>query len=259
MEEIKIAAKAGYDGVEIWMNKLQDHVKKGGKTRDVKTLASDLGIKIEDAICFAQWIVDDPAVRKKGFDQAQREMEMLAEVGCPRMAAPPAGATEVPPIDLLAAAERYAKLLAIGDEMGVVPQLELWGFSTNLHRVGQVLFVASEAAHPKACILNDVYHLYKGGSSYESLQLLDPSGIHIIHMNDYPSLPGREKIDDSYRIFPGDGVAPLTGILKLLHKKNTPIALSLELFNKDYWKADALQVAKKGLEKMKLSVKKALG
>jgi hypothetical protein len=34
--------------------------------------------------------------------------------------------------------------------------------------------------------------------------------------------------------------------------------LSLELFNRDYWKQDALTVAKTGLEKTQASVRKAL-
>jgi hypothetical protein len=58
---------------------------------------------------------------------------------------------------------------------------------------------------------------------------------------------------------PGDGVAPIGKILKMLQSKNTPIVLSLELFNEDYWKKDPMEVAKIGLEKMKISVEKALG
>jgi sugar phosphate isomerase/epimerase len=57
---------------------------------------------------------------------------------------------------------------------------------------------------------------------------------------------------------PGDGVAPMDKILKMLHEKNTPVVLSLELFNEDYWKKDPMEVAKIGLEKMKMVVEKAL-
>ena len=42
--------------------------------------------------------------------------------------APPAGATRKPGLDLMKAAERYRALLELGDEMGVVPQIETWGF-----------------------------------------------------------------------------------------------------------------------------------
>ncbi|MDQ3537085.1 MAG: sugar phosphate isomerase/epimerase, partial [Bacteroidota bacterium] len=54
-------------------------------------------------------------------------------------------------------------ILEIGKNEGVVPHLELWGFSQNLKRLGDVLYVASESGHPDAHILLDIYHLYKGG------------------------------------------------------------------------------------------------
>jgi hypothetical protein len=36
-------------------------------------------------------------------------------------------------------------------------------------------------------------------------------------INDFPKEPPRETIDDSHRLYPRDGVAPLTEILRLLH------------------------------------------
>ena len=258
MGELEIAAKAGYDGIEIWVNTLQDFVKNGGKATDVNKKANDLGIKIENAIGFPQWIVDDDAVRNEAMEQAKREMSLLAEAGCFRMAAPPVGATKEAGLDLNKAAERYKELLKLGDETHVIPQLELWGFSANLHLFGEVLYVAAESGHPKACILPDVYHLYKGGSDFNSLKLINGSAIHMFHMNDYPSEPAKDHIADKDRVYPGDGIAPMNQILKDLNEKNSPIVLSLELFNETYWKQDVMNVAKTGLEKMKQSVEKAL-
>jgi len=258
-EEIQTAAEAGFDGVEIWMNKLQAHLDDGGTTEEIKSLAVDLGIKIENCISFPQWIVDDDQKRTEAYDQARKEMTLLAKVGCTRVAAPPAGATNPPSLNLLEAAKRYRKLLEIGRETGVLPQLELWGFSHNLHLFGEVMYVASEAAHPDACILPDIYHIYKGGSDFESLRMLDPSAIHMFHLNDYPASPSRQDIKDSHRVYPGDGVAPLEKALGLLIDKNKPIVLSLELFNESYYKMNALDAAKEGLDKMKRVVEKAIG
>ena len=78
-------------------------------------------------------------------------------------------------------------------------------------------------------------------------------------MNDFPSDPPREKIDDSYRIYPGDGAAPLSDILRILHETGGQKVLSLELFNRKYWAEDALAVAQAGLEKMKKVVAKVIG
>ena len=70
-------------------------------------------------------------------------------------------------------------------------------------------------------------------------------------MNDFPSDPPREKIDDSYRVFPGDGSGPIAEILTLLRRTGGQKVLSLELFNRTYWGQDPLTVAKAGLAKMK--------
>lgn len=258
VKEIETAAEAGYDGIEVWIPTMQAYLEGGGKLSEVKKRVDDLGIKVEDAIGFAQWIVDDPAVRKAAFEQAKREMDMLAQIGCPRIAAPPAGATQEPGLNLLAAADRYAQLLELGEQMGVMPQLEVWGFSANLHRLGQTTYVAMESGHPKARILPDVYHLYKGGTDFTALQMLSGEVIEVFHMNDYPTNPARETIADKDRVYPGDGVAPLDQILQTLAASGTPKVLSLELFNPEYWKQDPLVVAKTGLEKMKSAVQSAM-
>ena len=69
--------------------------------------------------------------------------------------------------------------------------------------------------------------------------------------------PPREKIDDSYRAYPGDGVAPLAELLQTLHRTGGQKVLSLELFNRKYWSEDALEVAKTGLARMKAVAGKA--
>ena len=258
-KEIEITAKAGYSAIEPWVHKIHDYAKGGGNLKDVRKRLTDLGLTVESAISFFQWIVDDDAERAKGLEQAKRDMDVLAQIGGKRIAAPPAGATREPGLDLINAAERYRVLLELGDQMGVVPQVEVWGFSKNLHRLGQSMFVIIESGHPKACLLPDVFHIYKGGSDFTGLKLLSARAIHVFHLNDYPAEPPRDKIGDRDRVFPGDGIAPLTQILRDLQANGSRAVLSLELFNPTYWKQDPLMVAKTGLAKMKAAVHKALG
>ena len=58
-------------------------------------------------------------------------------------------------------------------------------------------------------------------------------------------------IDILDRVYPGDGVAPLKQIIADLRAMEGTKILSLELFNREYWQQDPLQVARMGLEKMK--------
>ena len=58
-EEARLAARAGYNGFEPWIAELQDYAKRGGSLRDLGKLLADSGLKVESAIGFARWIVDD--------------------------------------------------------------------------------------------------------------------------------------------------------------------------------------------------------
>lgn len=59
----------------------------------------------------------------------QKTLDNVSQLGGKRLAAPPVGATNKPGIDLYAAAQRYRALLIAASSTGVVPQVELWGFS----------------------------------------------------------------------------------------------------------------------------------
>ena len=189
--------------LKIWINGLQKYLEEGGSLKDLKKRVDDLGIRVENSIGFAQWIVDDNDTRAQALEQAKREMDMLAQLGCHRIAAPPAGATNQGGLDLMRAAERFRALVELGVQMDVIPQLEIWGFSKNLYRLSQVLFVAAECGHPKTQILPDVYHLYKGGSDFDGLKLLNGEAVKIFHINDYPAEPQREEVQDKDRNLSG--------------------------------------------------------
>jgi sugar phosphate isomerase/epimerase len=249
-EEVDIAAEAGYQAIEPWIGEIETHQKNGGSLADLKKRISDHGLSVESAIGFAEWAVDDDARRAKGLEQARRDMDLLQKIGGTRIAAPPAGATDVANIDYLKVAERYHALLTLGDHIGIVPQVEVWGFSKTLHRLGQAVLVAAESGHPQACVLPDVYHLYKGGSDFAGLKLLSGASMHVFHMNDYPATPPRQTISDKDRVYPGDGIAPSAEIIQTLRTIGFDGYLSIELFNPEYWQRDPLQVAREALTKM---------
>ncbi len=84
--------------------------------------------------------------------------------------APPVGATDKEyPLNLNEAADRYRALVEIGLARDVIPQIELWEFSKNLATLAEVLYVAAAANHPNACVLLDVYHLYKAAVTSATL------------------------------------------------------------------------------------------
>jgi len=257
--EVEIAAEAGYRGIEPWMRNLRRYVEEGGKLADLKKKIADAGLSVESAMGFPRWIVDDDAQRAEGMEEMKRDMDMLAQIGGLRVAAPPAGAHSATGMDLRVIGERYRAVLELGREIGVVPQLEIWGSAKTMGRLSEAVFVAAEAAHPDACLLLDAYHLYKSGGGFEGLRMVNGRAMHVFHINDYPDDPPRETISDSHRVFPGDGVCPYKQLLGIMHAAGFRGMLSLELFNRDYWKQDPLTVAKTGLEKTRAAVRRAMG
>jgi 2-keto-myo-inositol isomerase len=255
--DLELAARTGYQGVELWVHQLDEYEKSGGTLGDLGKRIQDLGLRIPDAIAFFEWLVNDGGRRAKGLEEARRCMDRLQKIGCARMAAPPAGKVEG--VELMAAAERYRELLVVGDQTGVAPILEVWGFAPVISRLSQAALVAMEAGHPRAAILPDVFHLYKGGSGLDSIRYLSGDSIGIFHMNDYPANPPRQEIRDAQRVFPGDGVAPLRKLFQDLRQIGYRGMLSLELFNPDYYKRPAAEVAREGFQKTRALVQSSLG
>ncbi len=246
---IDIAARAGYECIEVWVGDVKAYTSAGGSLRSLKKLLDDSHVAPVNAIGFATWMTDDEEQRIVGFKQMREEMEMVAQIGCPRIAAPAAGVKNPNP-DLFKAGERYRDLLEMGRQTGVTPQLEIWGSSVFSH-IGQAMMAVAVANDQAGRILPDVYHLFRGNSGFESLKMIDGRLIEIFHMNDYPGDIPREAMEDKDRIYPGDGIAPLKQLISNLKEIGGEQIFSLELFNREYWKLDPLVVARTGLEKMK--------
>lgn len=258
VQEVELAAAAGYDAIEPWIDEIQSYRQGGGSLRDLRRRIADAGLKVPSAIGFARWLADQRSRRARGLEEARRDMELVRRIGGTGIAAPPAGMIKRKGLSPFVAAERYRALLDVGRRAGVVPILELWGFSTCLSRLGEVAMAAIEAGRDDACLLLDVYHIYKGGSDFAGLKAFPGHAVRVLHMNDYPARPSRRRITDAHRVYPGDGIAPLRQVLRDLHATGFRGWLSLELFNREYYKQPAPKVARTGLAKMKAAVRKAI-
>jgi 2-keto-myo-inositol isomerase len=259
LHSIEIAAAAGYDGVELWVRDIHEYLQKGGSVQSLAKFIAAKNLRVENAISFTEWMVDDDTKRSAALITLEKEMQLMAGLGCRRIAAPPAGVKKDQPLDFQKAGARYRDILALGRKYRVMPLLEFWGASGTLYNFGQALAIAAAANDPDARILPDVYHLFRGGSGFDCLNLVSGKVIDIIHINDYPANKPVNEQTDADRVYPGDGAAPLKQILHTLQAMGGTKTLSLELFNKTYWAQDAEAVARTGLQKMKVLVNEIVG
>ncbi len=250
-EQVRVAAAAGFAGIELWVNDLDTYLARGGTLRELRAVIADAGIAVVNAIAFFPWADADDVIRDRGLAQAEREMRMLAELGCVAVAAPPFG--NVASVSLTTMAGHFAHLAELARGVGIEPYLEFWGRAHRLSRLSEALYVAMESGLPDAKLLIDPFHMYTGGSELASLAYLNGANIGIVHVNDYPATPDRERITDAERVFPGAGVAPTHAFAGLLHRAGYRGYLSLELFIAAYHSQNALEVAQRGLAAVQMA------
>ena len=142
-----------------------------------------------------------------------------------------------------------AKSLAEGGRLAGGAKLA--GHSVNLSRLEDALDVLAMLNRPDAAILADVYHTYRGGSSFASYRRLSAALLPILHVNDYPATPPREKLVDADRVWPGDGIAPWKEIFDCLDAVGADPWLSIELFNPAYWRTTPADTLRTGISRVK--------
>ena len=249
--QMRAVASSGFAGYEPWMKDIRA-AKESGTLGEACRIAKDGGVSFVNGIAFGQWVNPDPQVRKNGLEETKRDMALLAEMGCPSIAASMFGVQKPgsPIIPKEAIAERYAVVLDLGREMGVRPLLEYWGHSVNLPRLEDALDVLAMLNRPDAAILADVYHTYRGGGDFAAYRRLSRQTLPVLHVNDYPAQPPRSSLVDTDRVWPGDGVAPWKEICANLAAAGAAPWLSIELFNPAYWRTTPDDTVRTGLVKV---------
>ena len=256
--QIDLVGKAGFDGIELWMRDIVAYVDKGGSLASLKEKLQSRDLVLENIIAFSKWCSDDADERKEALELMRSEMTMIAELGGNYFAAPVQGIEKIDPNKFAEYSKRYADVLQVGDEIGVVPLIELWGMGA-LHKVSDCAKIILDSNHPKAAMLLDFYHVHRGGNDWNTISTLNAAQFPVIHMNDYPGSPAAELLTDADRVLPGEGVCPFEDVLPKLHKAGFRGGLSVELFNKGYWESmDAETLLKKSYDTTRQTIKKAM-
>ncbi|MFQ6130886.1 MAG: sugar phosphate isomerase/epimerase family protein [Armatimonadota bacterium] len=248
-EKVDIVAQAGYQGIELWSNDLAKHVEEGGSLEDLAKRIADLGLEVPNVIGLWGWLPEDREALPQALERARPRIEQAAEAGSKHIAAVPTPDRE--DLDLMWAAECYGRLMEVGDEFGITVAVEFVGFVKGVNRLGKAALIAMESGRRDACIVADTFHMYRGGSDFEGVKLLNGEALAVFHWNDAPAEPPREEQRDQHRVYPGDGILPLVQLLRDLRDIGFHGPLSLELFNRDYWQQPLLEVARTGIRKMR--------
>ena len=251
LRQIEAAAQAGFEGLEIWFDKVDQHVASGGSVTEIRQAVDDHGLVVPTCIYLGDWFDSAGEACRQALDECRRRMEIASQLGAPCViAGPPLGKA-----DYQLGAQRYRELLELGAEFGVKPSMEFLGFVDDLNTIEDALEIMQKCGHPDATTVVDPAHIYRGGGSLESLAMLTADQVAVAHFDDCPADVPREIQHDEHRVWPGEGIFDLPRYLQLLEQIGYDRFLSLELFRKDLWERDPFDVAAEGMAKMRLAMR----
>ena len=249
LDKIRIAGEAGYGGIELWHDDIDDHLASGGTLSEIRKAVDDQGLDVPTTIFLKGWFDTIGEPHQTALEECKRRMEQAVAVGAVHCVG---GPSLDPDLDYDLGAKNYAELLDIGiTQFGIRPGMEYLGFAEDLKTIEAALEIMTRSGHPAATIVVDPFHCYCGGGPIESLSKLKPEQIAVSHFNDAPAEPDPLTQRDPDRVMPGDGAVDLKLYCDQLREIGYDRWLSLELFNEELWATDPNEVAKVGLEKMR--------
>ncbi|MEC3880370.1 sugar phosphate isomerase/epimerase family protein [Parapedobacter sp. 10938] len=246
-EKVKIAAKAGYDAIEPWDGELAEFEASGGNLKDLGKEIEDLGLFVPSVIGLWNALPPTPELFEQSLIDTRRRMRMAADIGSQHIQTIPN--TVGDNYDQRWVSQRYRDLIELAkNDYGLHAALVFVKYFP-LKTLGQAMAVALDANHPDAMVIPDTYHMYISEGGFEGLPLISGKSIAIFQFSDAPATPALAQLEDSHRVYPGDGILPLTKVLRDLKATGFEKCVSLELYNPEYWKQDLQQVAETGLRK----------
>ena len=255
--DIRAAAAAGYDLVELRSNKLYDYLET--KTvDDLKALLADTGIGVLsiNTLEHITWRSDEDYAAIK--EECAKLSEISQAIGCPYVLSVPGALRQGPKTDEETIEESVRvlnELADIAESYGIKLGFEFLGEAgnsvTTLDLGSKIVELVDRESVGNVI---DTYHFYAGSSSFDALENLDPAKLFIFHINGAEDLP-KDQLNDSKRLYPGEGVLPIGEMKAILDKIGYDGPASVEIFRPEYWEQDPFEVAVKA----KVAAEQALG
>ena len=218
-ETVSAAFAAGFDATGVWVD---PETWTATTTRETRLRLADSGLPVLDVEVI--WI-------RPGPDNPDhfRVLDIGAELG----AANALVVSSEP--DVNAAAQKLARIVAHGENVGVRVSLE-FGLFTSVGTLGDALRLLELCGRPDAGLLIDPLHLDRSGGAPEDLRTIPKSRFAYAQFCDAPEqrpdpsdIPAivTEALD--LRLMPGDGRLPLDALLDALPED---VFLSVEMRSK---------------------------
>ncbi len=249
-------ARAGIKNVEITAGQL-DAFLKNDSLAAAKRVLTDNGLTAVSAACGVGGLWEPGPNHAAALDNLKKRCEMLGELGLTHIYAPVGGGMQkFTEDDYKTGADNMRQAGDVVQQFRMRITAEFTRASPFISTLTTMLKVTRAAGHPAVKPLVDLYHFWSGNNKLEDLDLLKPNEIGHMHFQDVPDMP-RELLDNTTRLIPGDGISPLTTILRKVSDKGYSGSLSVELFLPKYQQADPFMLAQEIRQKAEGVMRKA--
>ena len=248
-------SRAGIKYVEL-TNTLLDGFLKTDSLAAARRVLTDLGLTPVSCACGVQGLWEPNPNHAVALENLKRRCEMFAALGLNRIYSPTGTTQKFTQDDYKAGVDNMREVGEVAKQFRMTAMAEFVRTSTFISTLTTLLTMTRAAAHPNLAPLLDCYHFWSGLNKLEDLDLIRPGEIGHVHFQDVPDIP-RELLDNTTRFIPGDGVAPLTRILRKLADKRYAGPLSVELFLPKFQQGDPFEIAREIRQKAESVMRQA--
>jgi len=237
--EVRItkASAAGFEGLELWRNKVEQYLTEHEMAELVDLLAAH---HIEPTtMCFVYLGYGDEQQAER-VKTLQETVDLAAGVGAGSIAVcasrtPPEGTSKA---EVLRLATAEAKIMAtIAADQGVDLFLEPLGLHPVVPGPREAMEIIEGVGSSTMKVLFDVFHYYHSGVSLEDIAATPVERLGAIHTNDCEDLP-KEELNDFKRLYPTLGVLPAAEMLRIPRDQGFAGYVTVEVFRQEYWDND---------------------
>ncbi len=242
-DKLTAIAEAGFEGVEIFET---DIIAHDGPPAEVGRMVRDLGLELIAFQPFRDFEGMPEGRRARTFDRARRKLEMMAELGAPRLGV----CSNVSPHALGGidrAADDLRELGEIADPFGIEIAFEALAWGRFLRDWRDAWEVVRRTDHPRVKLLLDSFHALAPGYPVAAMANIPADRLSFVQLADAPAIDMDVlQLSRHLRLFPGQGDLPIATFMDAIAATGYDGWISHEIFNDRFRMASTRRIAADG-------------
>ncbi len=238
--KLAAAARAGFDGVEIFEN---DLVTSPWSPKRIRDRCAELGLSIDLYQPFRDFEAVPPDVLAAGLRRAEHKFDVMEQLGADTMLVCSSVSPDAVDDDDLAAEQLYLLASRAADRgLRIAYEALAWGRFVDTYE--HSWRIVRRAGHPALGLCLDSFHVLSRGTDLAGVRVLPAEKLFFLQLADAPRL----RMDvlqwsRHHRLFPGQGAFDLVDFVGRVLSTGYAGPLSLEVFNDVFRQSDPYRTA----------------